>query len=85
QPSLVSCYSKRPLARTGRREHCNKYTQKNTEISTKLIQGEWNIYIICRVEQQKTMGFRIASIIRRASFSTTQAASKGVEIPKGYV
>ncbi|XP_020203230.1 auxin-induced protein 10A5 [Cajanus cajan] len=31
------------------------------------------------------MGFRIASIIRRASFSTTIAASKGVEVPKGYL
>ncbi|KHN11768.1 Auxin-induced protein 10A5 [Glycine soja] len=31
------------------------------------------------------MGFRIAGIIRRASFSTTQAASKRVEVPKGYL
>ncbi|XP_029125282.1 auxin-induced protein 10A5-like [Cajanus cajan] len=31
------------------------------------------------------MGFCIASIIRRASFSTTQGASKGVEVPKGYL
>jgi len=40
---------------------------------------------ICCVEQQNTMGFRIAGIIRRASFSTTQAASKRVEVPKGYL
>ncbi|KAG4985104.1 hypothetical protein AAZX31_12G033800 [Glycine max] len=31
------------------------------------------------------MGFRIAGIIRRVSFSTTQAASKGIEVPKGYL
>ena len=31
------------------------------------------------------MGFRIAGIVRRASFSTTQAATKGVEVPKGYL
>ena len=29
------------------------------------------------------MGFRILGI-RRASLSTTQAASKGVDVPKGY-
>nr|KYP38351.1 Auxin-induced protein 10A5 [Cajanus cajan] len=31
------------------------------------------------------MGFGIAGIIRRTSFSTIQAASKGVEVPKGYL
>jgi len=31
------------------------------------------------------MGFRIAGILRRASFSTIQAASKGGEVPKGYI
>ncbi|KAG4399019.1 hypothetical protein AAZX31_08G154400 [Glycine max] len=31
------------------------------------------------------MAFRISGIIRRASFSSTQAASKGVEVPKGYL
>ncbi|XP_020203232.1 auxin-induced protein 10A5 [Cajanus cajan] len=31
------------------------------------------------------MGFRIAGIIRRASFSTTIAACKGIEVPKGYL
>ncbi|XP_027354822.1 auxin-induced protein 10A5-like [Abrus precatorius] len=31
------------------------------------------------------MGFRIANIIRRASFSASQAASKEVEVPKGYL
>nr|AFK44702.1 unknown [Lotus japonicus] len=31
------------------------------------------------------MGFRISSIIRRASFSTNQASSKGFEVPKGYL
>nr|KYP68291.1 Auxin-induced protein 10A5 [Cajanus cajan] len=31
------------------------------------------------------MGFRIAGIIRRTSFSTTQAASKEVEVPRGYL
>ncbi|XP_027354818.1 auxin-induced protein 10A5-like [Abrus precatorius] len=31
------------------------------------------------------MGFSVASIIRRASFSTIQAASKEVEVPKGYL
>ena len=30
------------------------------------------------------MGFRILGI-RRASLSTTQAASKGVDVPKGYL
>jgi len=29
------------------------------------------------------MGFRMAGIIRWTSFSTTQAASKGVEVPRG--
>ena len=40
--------------------------------------------IICCVEQQKIMGFRIVGIVRRTSFSTTQAASKRVDVPKGY-
>ncbi|KAK7312271.1 hypothetical protein VNO77_36024 [Canavalia gladiata] len=31
------------------------------------------------------MGFRVPSIIRQASFSATQAASKGLEVPKGYL
>ncbi|BAT91006.1 hypothetical protein LR48_Vigan08g178600 [Vigna angularis] len=31
------------------------------------------------------MGFRIAGIIRWTSFSTTQAVSKGVEVPRGYL
>jgi len=31
------------------------------------------------------MGFRIAGIIRRASFSKTQGSTKGSEIPKGYL
>nr|XP_012573100.1 auxin-induced protein 10A5-like [Cicer arietinum] len=31
------------------------------------------------------MGFRIASIIKRASFSNTQASTKGFEVPKGYL
>ncbi|AES89355.1 putative small auxin-up RNA [Medicago truncatula] len=31
------------------------------------------------------MGFRIASIIKRASFSKTQGSSKGFEVPKGYL
>nr|XP_004506992.1 auxin-induced protein 10A5-like [Cicer arietinum] len=31
------------------------------------------------------MGFRITSIIRRASFSKTQVSTKGFEIPKGYL
>ena len=31
------------------------------------------------------MGFHIAGIIRRTSFSTIQSASKGVEVPKGYL
>ncbi|MCH89671.1 auxin-induced protein 10A5 [Trifolium medium] len=31
------------------------------------------------------MGFRITSIIKRASFSTTQASTKGFEVPKGYL
>ncbi|ESW03731.1 hypothetical protein PHAVU_011G037700 [Phaseolus vulgaris] len=31
------------------------------------------------------MGFRIAGIIRWASPSTTQASSKGVEVPRGYL
>jgi len=31
------------------------------------------------------MGFRIPNIIRRASFSATQAAPKGLEVPKGYL
>jgi len=31
------------------------------------------------------MGFRIASIIKRASFSKTQGSSKGSEVPKGYL
>ncbi|XP_020215134.1 auxin-induced protein 10A5 [Cajanus cajan] len=31
------------------------------------------------------MGFRIAGIIGLTSFSTTQAACKGVEVPKGYL
>ena len=43
-----------------------------------------SIHWFFRVEQQKTMGFRIPGI-RRASFSSTQAASKGVEVPKGYL
>ncbi|RZC09520.1 Auxin-induced protein 10A5 [Glycine soja] len=30
------------------------------------------------------MGFRIAGIVRRTSFYTTQAASKRVDVPKGY-
>ncbi|KAL2349201.1 hypothetical protein Fmac_003201 [Flemingia macrophylla] len=34
---------------------------------------------------ESTMGFLIASIIRRPSFSTTRAASKGVDVPKGYL
>ncbi|KAL5069330.1 hypothetical protein RYX36_020217 [Vicia faba] len=31
------------------------------------------------------MGFRITSIIRRASFSRTQGSTKGFEVPKGYL
>ncbi|KAK7312281.1 hypothetical protein VNO77_36038 [Canavalia gladiata] len=31
------------------------------------------------------MGFRIPGIIRRASFSTTQTTTKGIEVPKGYL
>jgi len=31
------------------------------------------------------MGFRIAKIIRMPSFSSTQASSKGFEVPKGYL
>nr|AFK45943.1 unknown [Lotus japonicus] len=31
------------------------------------------------------MGFRIPGLIRRASFSTTQASSKGFEVPKGHL
>ncbi|KAL5067682.1 hypothetical protein RYX36_018569, partial [Vicia faba] len=31
------------------------------------------------------MGFRIISIIRRASFSRTQGSTKGFEVPKGYL
>ncbi|XP_027367961.1 auxin-induced protein 10A5-like [Abrus precatorius] len=31
------------------------------------------------------MGFRIPSIIRRASFSSAPAASRGTEVPKGYL
>ena len=31
------------------------------------------------------MGFHIKGIMRRTSFSTIQAASKGVEVPKGYL
>ncbi|XP_058759098.1 auxin-responsive protein SAUR68-like [Vicia villosa] len=36
-------------------------------------------------KKKKTMGFRITSIIRRASFSATQGSTKGLEVPKGYV
>ncbi|KAL5055608.1 hypothetical protein RYX36_036290 [Vicia faba] len=31
------------------------------------------------------MGFGITSIIRRASFSTTQGSTKGYEVSKGYL
>ncbi|ESW18129.1 hypothetical protein PHAVU_006G015200 [Phaseolus vulgaris] len=31
------------------------------------------------------MGFRIKGILRRASVSTIQVASKGGEVPKGYI
>ncbi|CAK8576676.1 unnamed protein product [Lathyrus sativus] len=31
------------------------------------------------------MGFRMTSIIRRASFSKTQGSSKEFEVPKGYL
>ncbi|KAL5097576.1 hypothetical protein RYX36_001903 [Vicia faba] len=31
------------------------------------------------------MGFRITSIIRKASFSRTQGSTKGFEVPKGYL
>ncbi|KAG5007933.1 hypothetical protein AAZX31_09G201900 [Glycine max] len=31
------------------------------------------------------MGFRIPAIVTQASFSTTQAASKRVEVQKGYL
>ncbi|AES89303.1 auxin-induced protein 10A5 [Medicago truncatula] len=31
------------------------------------------------------MGFRIAKLIRMPSFSSTQASSKGFEVPKGYL
>ena len=44
----------------------------------------WYQYNTCCVEQQKIMGFRIAGIVRRTSFYTTQAASKRVDVPKGY-
>ncbi|XP_003526226.2 auxin-induced protein 10A5 [Glycine max] len=35
-------------------------------------------------EGEKIMGFRIVGIVRWTSFSTTQAASKRVDVPKGY-
>ncbi|AES89301.1 SAUR-like auxin-responsive family protein [Medicago truncatula] len=31
------------------------------------------------------MGFRIAKLIRMPSFSSTQASTKGFEVPKGYL
>ncbi|CAK8576677.1 unnamed protein product [Lathyrus sativus] len=31
------------------------------------------------------MGFRITSIIRKASFPTPQGSTKGIEVPKGYL
>ncbi|CAL5212575.1 unnamed protein product [Lathyrus oleraceus] len=31
------------------------------------------------------MGFRITSIIKKASFSTSQGSTKGFEVPKGYL
>ncbi|CAL5212561.1 unnamed protein product [Lathyrus oleraceus] len=31
------------------------------------------------------MGFHITSIIRKASLSTSQASTKGFEVPKGYL
>jgi len=34
---------------------------------------------------QKTMGFRIAKLIRMPSFSKTQESTKGLEVPKGYL
>ncbi|RHN61392.1 putative small auxin-up RNA [Medicago truncatula] len=34
---------------------------------------------------KKTMGFRIAKLIRMPSFSKTQESTKGLEVPKGYL
>ncbi|GAU32282.1 hypothetical protein TSUD_62990 [Trifolium subterraneum] len=31
------------------------------------------------------MGFRITSIIKRASFSITEGSTKGFKVPKGYL
>ncbi|XLR56143.1 hypothetical protein S83_006815, partial [Arachis hypogaea] len=42
-----------------------------------------SIHFFC-VKNNKPMGFRIPGI-RRASISTTQAASKGSEVPRGYL
>nr|XP_004506989.1 auxin-induced protein 10A5-like [Cicer arietinum] len=44
-----------------------------------------DVFLDITSQLKKTMGFRIASIIKRASFPNTQASTKGFEVPKGYL